>query len=71
VKWLITVASRAELDQVVLALASSECRPTGDPIPFENGEQVIPAAGPGDLPQRLREVPGVLKVSASSEMTYY
>ena len=70
-KWLITIKSRSDLEPVIKTLAKLEARSTGDAIPMDNGEQVVPADGPGDLPQRLRGVSGVLKISPASEMTYY
>jgi hypothetical protein len=42
-----------------------------DPIPLDQGEQVVRVEGPDDLPKKLEQLPAVKKVSPDSDMDFH
>jgi hypothetical protein len=63
-RWLITVSSDRDLEDLRTAVAAVGGTMADDPpIPLGAGEQVVEADGPDDLRDRLSAHPGVMKVS--------
>jgi hypothetical protein len=71
--WLITVGANADLGELSRRLAELGCKGLENltPVPLGPNEQVIQVSGPEDLPERAKRIPGVRKISPSSEMTFY
>jgi len=66
-RWLITTPAEGDLDELRRAVAAQGGTVADDPpIPLGDGEQVVEADGPDDLPVRLRGHPAVKKVSPDS-----
>lgn len=72
-KWLITLKANADLELTLTMLKNLDCKidPGRKPTPLAGGESVIQLEGPTSLPQDAAQVPGIAKVSPSSDMGYY
>lgn len=70
--WLITVDAHADLQTIAARLAEVGCTGTENlsPIPLDD-EQVIEVSGPPELPSTAQTIPGIRKISPSSEMMLY
>jgi hypothetical protein len=74
-KWLVTTAAGADLARLGEELAAAGgTLAEGEPIPLGDGgahDLAVPAEGPADLPQRLRDSETVLDVYPDSELELY
>ena len=72
-RWLITAAAAPDLDALAerLAALGATMDRAAPPIPLDEGEMVVEAEGPDDLPQLASAEPSVYRVSPNSEMTPY
>jgi hypothetical protein len=73
VRWLLTVAADADVAALADALVQLDAELTDeDPVPLDQCEQVLSAAGPRDLPDKVRQAGlPVHKVSPDSDFTPY
>jgi hypothetical protein len=72
-KWLVTLKANADLELTLTELKNLGCKIDSGrkPTPLAEGELVIQLEGPASLPQDAAQVPGVAKISPSSEMGYF
>jgi hypothetical protein len=72
VKWLLTTPVDVDLEllrqEVEAAGAKLERR---DPVPLDEGEQVLYADGPDDLHERMSKTSVPVRVNRSSPMQLY
>lgn len=70
--WLVTFTKDIPPEEMKRILAQGGCtEDLSPPIPLGENEQVVSTTGPADLPTRLRDERGVLKVSPNSSLTLY
>jgi hypothetical protein len=81
-KWLVTVRASVDLAQLRRELAAAEATiedrpaiPLAPPVradgAADDAEAVVPAEGPADLPDRLRDSPIALHVYPDSELELF
>jgi hypothetical protein len=72
VKWLLTVPADLDLEslkrEVEAAGGTLESR---DPVPLDEGEQVVYGEGPDDLHERLSKTDMPIKANRSTPMEPY
>jgi hypothetical protein len=72
VRWLVTVRVGADLDALRRELAAAGGAVEDDePVPLSGDELAVPASGPPDLPQRLRDSATAVAVYPDSDMELY
>nr|ASV46956.1 selenophosphate-dependent tRNA 2-selenouridine synthase [uncultured bacterium] len=71
--WLITAGGECSFEalEALVAGAGGALDPSRPAVPMGEGEVVVAATGPRDLPARLRGAPGVRGVHPNSELTLY
>lgn len=72
-KWLLTVSTDVDLDELSRELARHGISVDVDScVPLDAGEQVVEAEGPAELPPQLeQERLGVVKASPSSDLELF
>ena len=68
--WLVTIAHRADVDEVKELLLGWGCELNDAVIPLDE-LQVLEVDGPPDLPERAKDDERIVEVHPNSTMSYY
>jgi hypothetical protein len=72
-KWLVTLSQDGDPNRIARELRRRGCTvpPTTEMTPLSGGERVLQCEGPPNLAESAPQIPGVVKISPSSDMTLY
>ena len=69
-QWLITVRQETDVEQLAHRLAEHgvEIDRSRRPVPFEGGEMVLTAQGPGQFPDVAQRLAEIVRVNPASKL---